>query len=242
MECYFSAYSKQRSGRLNKKTFSSRCAVLGFLHSFAYPSKLCTLPKRKNPLDFIEEVFVPGTGLASLIQRGGLTQSPSSRKRAGRGNFICLQLQVQLMTGLAALIQRGGLTQSLYLARGEIGLFCLSAFASKLASSQTKKPFPTIVGKGICARDWISFADPKGWSYPKPFVPQKGGPGQFYLSAIANKFASHPNKIALHIALGDMEGICARDWIRTSTSFRTPPPEDGASTSFATRASVITDY
>ena len=30
----------------------------------------------------------------------------------------------------------------------------------------------------------------------------------------------------------------ARDWIRTSTSFRTPPPEDGASTSFATRAGV----
>ena len=28
----------------------------------------------------------------------------------------------------------------------------------------------------------------------------------------------------------------ARDWIRTSTSFRTPPPEDGASTNFATRA------
>ena len=28
----------------------------------------------------------------------------------------------------------------------------------------------------------------------------------------------------------------ARDWIRTSTSVRTPPPEDGASTNFATRA------
>lgn len=35
----------------------------------------------------------------------------------------------------------------------------------------------------------------------------------------------------------DVQGVyCARDWIRTSTSFRTPPPEDGASTSFATRA------
>ncbi len=31
-------------------------------------------------------------------------------------------------------------------------------------------------------------------------------------------------------------GLCARDWIRTSTSFRTLPPEDSASTSFATRA------
>jgi hypothetical protein len=30
--------------------------------------------------------------------------------------------------------------------------------------------------------------------------------------------------------------IRARDWIRTSTSFRTPPPEDGASTNFATWA------
>ncbi len=29
---------------------------------------------------------------------------------------------------------------------------------------------------------------------------------------------------------------CAQDWIRTSTSFRTPPPEDGASTNFATWA------
>ncbi len=29
---------------------------------------------------------------------------------------------------------------------------------------------------------------------------------------------------------------CARDWIRTSTSLRMLPPEDSASTNFATRA------
>ena len=29
---------------------------------------------------------------------------------------------------------------------------------------------------------------------------------------------------------------CARDWIRTSTPFRAPPPQSGASTNFATRA------
>ncbi len=29
---------------------------------------------------------------------------------------------------------------------------------------------------------------------------------------------------------------CARDWIRTSTSLRTLPPESSASTNFATRA------
>ena len=31
--------------------------------------------------------------------------------------------------------------------------------------------------------------------------------------------------------------FCAQDWIRTSTSFRTLPPEDSASTNFATWAS-----
>ena len=31
-------------------------------------------------------------------------------------------------------------------------------------------------------------------------------------------------------------GICAQDWIRTSTSFRTLPPEGSASTNFATWA------
>src|SRR5688572_5306181 len=30
--------------------------------------------------------------------------------------------------------------------------------------------------------------------------------------------------------------LCARDWIRTSTTFRMLPPEDSASTNFATRA------
>ncbi len=31
----------------------------------------------------------------------------------------------------------------------------------------------------------------------------------------------------------------ARDWIRTSTSLRTLPPEDSASTNFATRAYLL---
>ena len=31
-------------------------------------------------------------------------------------------------------------------------------------------------------------------------------------------------------------GLCARDWIRTSTPFPAPPPQGGASTNFATRA------
>lgn len=31
----------------------------------------------------------------------------------------------------------------------------------------------------------------------------------------------------------------ARDWIRTSTSLRTLPPEDSASTNFATRAGAV---
>jgi hypothetical protein len=41
---------------------------------------------------------------------------------------------------------------------------------------------------------------------------------------------------AAHSILALALSSCARDWIRTSTSFRTPPPEDGASTNFATRA------
>ena len=32
--------------------------------------------------------------------------------------------------------------------------------------------------------------------------------------------------------------LCARDWIRTSTSLRTLPPEGSASTNFATRAEL----
>ena len=32
---------------------------------------------------------------------------------------------------------------------------------------------------------------------------------------------------------------CARDWIRTSTSFRTLPPQSSASTNFATRANNL---
>jgi hypothetical protein len=36
--------------------------VAGDFHFFACESKLCTLPKRKNLLDKIEKVFVPGTG------------------------------------------------------------------------------------------------------------------------------------------------------------------------------------
>ena len=33
--------------------------------------------------------------------------------------------------------------------------------------------------------------------------------------------------------------ISARDWIRTSTTFRMLPPEDSASTNFATRAGLF---
>ena len=40
--------------------------------------------------------------------------------------------------------------------------------------------------------------------------------------------------IPAHFLSGDR--LCARDWIRTSTTFRMLPPEDSASTSFATRA------
>jgi hypothetical protein len=36
------------------------------------------------------------------------------------------------------------------------------------------------------------------------------------------------------------EGSCARDWIRTSTPFPAPPPQGGASTNFATRATLET--
>ena len=38
--------------------------------------------------------------------------------------------------------------------------------------------------------------------------------------------------------------FCARDWIRTSTPFPAPPPQGGASTNFATRATghlIMTD-
>ncbi len=42
------------------------------------------------------------------------------------------------------------------------------------------------------------------------------------------------------------EKLCARDWIRTSTPFPAPPPQGGASTNFATRASIefanVKDY
>ena len=52
------------------------------------------LPKRKNPLDFIEEVFVPGTGFSShashaqKILNGGFTQVPYPLR--GLDLFVCL--------------------------------------------------------------------------------------------------------------------------------------------------------
>ena len=82
----------------------------------------------------------------------------------------------------------------------------------------------------LCARDWINCVDPKWWSYPNS--PAASRHWNFYLYAYANKLATRPNKNSLHF----VQRICARDWIRTSTSFRTLPPEDSASTNFATRA------
>ena len=38
--------------------------------------------------------------------------------------------------------------------------------------------------------------------------------------------------------LSVLRSKCARDWIRTSTTFRMLPPEDSASTNFATRAGL----
>ena len=40
-------------------------------------------------------------------------------------------------------------------------------------------------------------------------------------------------------SFSNQKGICARDWIRTSTTFRMLPPEDSASTNFATRAELF---
>ena len=43
-----------------------------------------------------------------------------------------------------------------------------------------------------------------------------------------------------------IEKLCAQDWIRTSTPFPAPPPQGGASTNFATWASIefanVKDY
>ena len=57
---------------IQKPKLASRAC---FFHFVRLAKRLCTLPKRKNPLILDERVFVPGTGLASLIHDGGLTQS-----------------------------------------------------------------------------------------------------------------------------------------------------------------------
>ncbi len=52
----------------------------------------------------------------------------------------------------------------------------------------------------------------------------------FYLSAYANQFATPPNKKTPALSC---QGLCAQNWIRTSTSLRTLRPEHSASTNFA---------
>jgi hypothetical protein len=55
----------------------------------------------------------------------------------------------------------------------------------------------------------------------------------FHLLAFVNKFTTLANKKASPTSL---ERLCARDWIRTSTTLRMLRPEHSASTNFATRA------
>ena len=55
----------------------------------------------------------------------------------------------------------------------------------------------------------------------------------FHLLAFVNKFTTLANKKASQTSF---ERPCARDWIRTSTTFRMLRPEHSASTNFATRA------
>ena len=83
----------------------------------------------------------------------------------------------------------------------------------------------------LCPKDWIICNDPKFLILPKSFT-APGGACLFCLSAFAGEPACSQAKKPSRKS----GRLCARDWIRTSTSFRMPPPEDGASTNFATRA------
>jgi hypothetical protein len=88
-------------------------------------------------------------------------------------------------------------------------------------------------GKGICAQDWISYADPKN-GLTQSLCTACGSTGHFYLFAFASKLAPLSNKKCPSRFRG--KGICAQDWIRTSTPFRAPPPQSGVSTNFTTWA------
>ena len=54
----------------------------------------------------------------------------------------------------------------------------------------------------------------------------------FHSHSYPSKLGTSSNKKDQHIRVG----LCARDWIRTSTPFPAPPPQGGLSTNFNTRA------
>ncbi len=104
------------------------------------------------------------------------------------------------------------------------------SFADPYVSGLTQIPCQAIA----VPVDWISFADPYVSGLTQIPCPAIAVPGVFYLSALANKFATLPNKKPRHYR--------ARVFVpRTGfepAHLAAPPPEDGASTNFATWAVI----
>ena len=86
----------------------------------------------------------------------------------------------------------------------------------------------------IRAQDWILFAaltDRNKLVLPK--APHGFAVTGFLLGCLGKRACHAPNKKALNTSCW---GLCAQDWIRTSTPFPALPPQGSASTNFATWA------
>ena len=74
------------------------------------------------------------------------------------------------------------------------------------------------------------------WANPKTPASCVGLVAFYFLRL--GKRACHAPKTKSPASTSLKRGLCARDWIRTSTPFPAPPPQGGASTNFATRADL----
>jgi hypothetical protein len=125
--------------------------------------------------------------------------------------------------GLAALIQASceGRTQSLLVTACLWAFFCLSAFESGAFSAAKQDGLAALIQESCEGRTQSLPVTACLWAF-------------FCLSAFeSGAFSAAKQKKSLPAS---RERLCAQDWIRTSTSFRIPPPQGGLSTNFNTWA------
>ena len=114
------------------------------------------------------------------------------------------------------------------------GHFCFSAASSKLGCYKTQMPC-RLGRQGICAQDWIARWRSLREVLPKA-LPSLTRSGHFCFSAASSKLGCYKTKMPCRLG---RQGICAQDWIRTSTPVKALRPEHSASTNFATWAFMV---